>query len=63
MKEKMVKINQNLKVSQERKKYYTDKGISCREFKVGDNVFLTVKAKRSSLILGNCSKLVACYCG
>jgi hypothetical protein len=31
------------------------------EFKVGDHVLL--KAKRSSLKLGNCSKLVAHYCG
>jgi hypothetical protein len=30
---------------------------------VGDHVFLKVKAKRSSLKLGNCSKLVAHYCG
>jgi hypothetical protein len=30
---------------------------------VGDHVFLKVKAKRSSQKLGNCSKLVARYCG
>jgi hypothetical protein len=30
---------------------------------VGDHVFLKVKAKRSSLKLGNCSKLAARYCG
>ena len=30
---------------------------------MGDHVFLKVKAKRSSLKLGNCSKLAACYCG
>jgi Na+-transporting NADH:ubiquinone oxidoreductase subunit NqrD len=30
---------------------------------VGDHVFLKVKANRSSLKLGNCSKLAACYCG
>jgi hypothetical protein len=30
---------------------------------VGDHVFLKVKANRSSLKLGNCSKLVARYCG
>jgi hypothetical protein len=33
------------------------------EFKVGDHVFLKVKANKSSLKLGNCSKLVAHYCG
>jgi hypothetical protein len=30
---------------------------------VGDHVFLKVKANRSSLKLGNCSKMVAHYCG
>jgi hypothetical protein len=30
---------------------------------VDDHVFLKVKANISSLKLGNCSKLVACYCG
>jgi hypothetical protein len=34
-----------------------------REFKVGDHVFLKVKAKRSSLKLRNCSKLATRYCG
>jgi hypothetical protein len=30
---------------------------------VGDHVFLKVKANKISLKLGNCSKLVGCYCG
>jgi hypothetical protein len=30
---------------------------------VGDHVFLKVKANRSSLKLGNCSKLANRYCG
>jgi hypothetical protein len=30
---------------------------------VGDHVLLKVKANRSSLKLGNCSKLAAHYCG
>jgi hypothetical protein len=30
---------------------------------VGDHVFLKVKAKRSSLNLGTCSKLATQYCG
>jgi hypothetical protein len=33
-------------------KIYADKGITHREFKVDDHVFLKVKAKRSSLKLG-----------
>jgi hypothetical protein len=61
--EKMLKIKQNLKDSQDRKKSYADKGRTRREFKVGDHVFLKVKANRSSLKLGNFSKLAARYCG
>jgi hypothetical protein len=59
----MLKIKQNLKVAQDRQKSYVDKGRTCREFKVGDHVFLKVKSNRSSLKLGNCSKLIARYCG
>jgi hypothetical protein len=58
-----VKIKQNLKASQDRKKSYVDKHRTPREFSVGDHVFLKVKARRSSLRLGKCSKLAARYCG
>ena len=44
-------------------KIYVDKGKTHREFKVGNHVFLKVKANISSLKLGNCSKLAAPYCG
>jgi hypothetical protein len=59
----MLKIKHNLKVSQDRKKRYADKGITQKEFKVGDHVFLKLKAKKSSMKLGNYSKLAARYCG
>jgi hypothetical protein len=63
MEEKILKIKQNLKVSQNRQKSYANKGRTHREFKVGDHVFFKVRANRSSLKLGNCSKLTARYCG
>jgi hypothetical protein len=63
MEEQMVKIMNNLKVAQDREKSCTDRGINHKELKVGDHVFLKVKFRRSSLKLGNCSKLVAHYCG
>jgi hypothetical protein len=63
MEEKMVKIKQNLKATQDMQKSYADKCKTHREFKVGDHVFLKVKARKSSLKLGNCSKLAAHYCG
>jgi hypothetical protein len=63
MEEKMSNIKKKLKASQDRKKIYTDKGRTHREFKVGDHVFLKVKVNISSLKLRNCSKLAARYCG
>jgi hypothetical protein len=63
MEEQKLKIKHNLKATQDMQKIYDDKGRTHREFKVGDHVFLKVKANRSSLKLGNCSKLVAHFCG
>jgi hypothetical protein len=63
MEEQMLKIKQNLKVSQDLQKSYVDKNRTQREFKVGAHVFLKVKANKSSLKLGNCAKLVARFCG
>jgi hypothetical protein len=51
MEEKMLKIKHNLKASQDMQKIYADKNKSHREFKVGDHVFLKVKANISSLKL------------
>jgi hypothetical protein len=63
MEEHMVKIRQNSKASQDGKKSYVDKGKTHREFKVGDHIFLKVKATSSSLKLWKYSKLATCYCG
>jgi hypothetical protein len=63
MDEQMLKIKQNLKAAQDRKRSHVDKGRTHREFKFGDHVFLKVKSNRCSLKLGNCSKLEAYYCG
>jgi hypothetical protein len=63
MEEKMLKIKHNLNIVQDRQKIYADKGRNGREFKVGDHVFLKVKANKISLKLVNCSKLEARDCG
>jgi hypothetical protein len=63
MEEQMSKINHNLKASQDMHKSYVDEGRIHWELCVSDHVFLKVKANRSSPKLGNCSKLVAHYCG
>jgi hypothetical protein len=57
------KTRQDLKVAQDRQKSYVDRKRTNREFKVGEHVFLKVKAKRSSLKLGSFPKLAARYCG
>jgi hypothetical protein len=59
----MLKIKKNLKAAQDRQKSYADKNRIHREFKVGDHVFLKVKANRSSLMLGRCAKLATRFCG
>jgi hypothetical protein len=63
MEEQMLRIKQNLKVARDWKKSYDDKNRNHREFKVGDHVFLKVKANKSSLKKGNCTKLAARFCG
>jgi hypothetical protein len=63
MEDQMIKIKQNLKAAQDRKKSYADNNRTHREFKVGDHVFLKVKTNKSSLKLGSCAKLVARFCG
>jgi hypothetical protein len=63
MEDQMIKIKKNLKASQDRQKIYADKNRTHRDFKVGDHVFLKVKANRSSLKLGICAKLAARFCG
>jgi hypothetical protein len=63
MEEKMLKLKQNLKTTQDRHKIYVGKGRTHIKFKVGDHVFLKVKTNKSSLKLGNCSKLETYFCG
>jgi hypothetical protein len=63
MEDQMIKIKQNLKASQDRQKIYADKNKTHIEFKVGDHVFLKLKANKSSLKLGSCAKLAARFCG
>jgi hypothetical protein len=63
MEEKMTRMRHNLKDTQDRKKSYGDKNKFFRDFKVEEDVFLKVKAKISSIILGCFPKLAARYCG
>ena len=63
MEDQMVRIKKNLKAAHDRQKVYADKNMTAREFKVGKHVLLKVKAKKSSLKLGSCTKLAAIFYG
>ena len=57
-------IRENLKKASDRQKSYADlRHHSMQEFKEGDQVFIQVKTKRSSLRLGKHKKLAYRYCG
>jgi ribosomal protein L21E len=63
MEHEVVKIKQNLKVAQKRKKSHADNKRTHKEFKVGDHVYIRVNPKRSSLRMGTCAKLSPQYYG
>ena len=56
-------VQQNLKVAQDMQKIYADIKRTPREFQVGEHVYLKVKPKKISFILGKYSKLAPRYCG
>ena len=56
-------IRNDIKTAQDRQKSYADLKRSQRLFEVGDDVFLRIKPKRSSLSLGKYKKLSPRYCG
>ena len=63
MEHEIVKIRDNLKASQERKKSYAYLKRVHKEFKVVDHDYLRVNPRKSSLKLGSCAKLAPRYCG
>ena len=63
MEQEVVKIRQNLKAARDRQKIYANKHRMNREFSVGYHVYLSGRAKKSSLKLGSCAKLSRRYYG
>ncbi|MGJ2631375.1 hypothetical protein ACR8J5_22395, partial [Salmonella enterica subsp. enterica serovar Paratyphi A] len=63
MDQQLLVIRENLKRASDRQKSYADLHRSARIFSKGDQVFLRVKPKRSSLKLGQFKKLAFRYCG
>jgi hypothetical protein len=57
------KVQLNLKEEHDKHKSYADQKRRHLEFQVGDHVYLKVKARKSSLKLGNCAKLAPRFCG
>ena len=63
MEKEVVKIRQNLNAARNKQKSYANKNRVNREFSVGDHFYLRVRARKSSLKLGSCAKLLLRYCG
>ena len=63
MEKTVIKVQHNLKEARDREKSYADLKRRHQKFQVGDHMYLKVKARRSSLNLGNCSKLQPRFCG
>jgi hypothetical protein len=59
----VIQIKQNMKISQDRQKSYSDKNRTPRDFNTGDHVYLRVRPRKSSLRMGACAKLAPRYCG
>jgi hypothetical protein len=63
MEQEVIHIKKNLKIAQDRHKSYVDRKRTPREFKKRDHVYLRVRPRKSSLIMGACAKLAPQYCG
>ena len=62
--EQMVtKVQVNLKEAQDHKKIYAHKKIKDKHYQIGDNVYLKVKSKQSSLSMSRCGKLAPRFFG
>ena len=59
----VTKVQKNLKEAQDHWKRYADKKRKDKDYQIGEDVYLKVKAKWSSLSLGRCGKLTPRFCG
>ena len=58
----VTKVQHNLKEAQGPHKSYTDKKRKDKYYQIDEHVYLKVKSKRISLILGRCGKLAPIFC-
>eukprot|EP00253_Pinus_taeda_P034815 PITA_34815 len=57
MEKEMQVIKKNLKLTKDRQKSYADEYRVFKEFQVGEQVYLCINPKKSSLRIGSCAKL------
>lgn len=50
-------------MAQDRQKHYADQHRVHKEFQVREHVYLRIKPKNNSLMIGLCAKLEPWYCG
>jgi len=63
MEQEMQVIKKNLKATQDRHKSYADNNSLFKEFQVGEQVYLRIKSKKSSMWIGSCARLAQWFCG
>ena len=59
----VTKVQVNLKEAQDCQKIYADKKRKDKYYQIGDNVYLKVKSKWTSLSFERCGKLAPRFCG
>ena len=62
MEQEMQVIENKIKVVQDRKKIYAYQNRLFKEFEVGEQVYLHIKPKKSSLWIGSCAKIAPWFC-
>jgi hypothetical protein len=63
MEQQVIQIKKNMNIYQDRQKSYIDRKRTPGEFKIGDNAYLKVRPRKSSLRIGACSKMKPRYFG
>jgi len=63
MEDMVKKVRANLKAAQDRQKSFADRKRRFKEYQIGDNVFVRIQARRSTLQWSGCAKLAPRYFG
>ena len=63
MEEMVKKVRSNLKAAQDRQKNFADWKRKFKEYQVDDHVYVSIRAKKSTLRWSRCAKLAPRFCG